>query len=539
MTGGMVAKALTQRQSTSDWQTPPADGWQRKRRLWVLLMAPVLMVGLLTIVVSAEVVRHVQGGTLPIRYDLILASTGLALVGSLVVAAFAWRSLWAPLYHLRNWAARVRGGNLSARMPTVVRGEFAELAADVNSLGETLQRLSQEEQGLPTTIRVLEILHDITADIASSPDLEELLPRFLYTLQGAIKTRAGAVRLLTADGHLRLAASVGLPDDVVAKERLISADCCLCGYATQSLAISMGSDLKPCCTSWGRSLFADEDLVLLAIPLRYEGRTTGLYNLFIERQRVIGQKDIEELLLSVGQHLGAAIERARLQDERRQLSLIQERMAIAHELHDSLAQTLASLRIQARVLDEALENDGPAGVRVELKRLTEGLDVAHKEVRAIIHNWRVIGTEGGLLPALDTIINRFKVQTDIEVFLQKSWSGPLPATYETHVLRIIQESLCNVRKHAHARTVRVMLSADADGRHRVLIEDDGDGTAPATAQGVQDEHFGLAIVQERARHMGGEVRVEREPGEGTRVMLTFRYPETAARQPVPVMAVMP
>ncbi|MHB8255230.1 MAG: sensor histidine kinase, partial [Acidiferrobacter sp.] len=339
----------------------------------------------------------------------------------------------------------------------------------------------------------------------------------------------------TDDGHLRLAASVGLPDDIVAKERRIALDCCLCGRAVGQRAMSVGIDLKACCESWGREPFPGEDLVLLAIPLRFEGRAVGIYNLFMERGRVVGQRDVEDLLLGLGQHLGAAIEKMRLQDERRQLSLLQERMTIAHELHDSLAQTLASLRIQAKVLGETIEQEEPRGARTEFERLSAGLEIAHKEVRDLIRNWRAVGAEGGLMPALDASIARFQMETGIPVFVQKDWYGVLPASYQTHVLRVIQEALSNVRKHAHAQTVRVLLASEADGHYRVLIEDDGEGAMPGEGREDQGEHFGQAIMRERARAMGGDLRVECEAGEGTQVLLTFRDPMGGAhRAPLPM-----
>ncbi|HUW97589.1 MAG TPA: ATP-binding protein [Acidiferrobacter sp.] len=510
------------------WRTKPAGGWQRKRQLWGLRTAPVVVIGLLVIAIVAVSLGR-EPGLHPFWFhELALTVLVLALTMVLGLWVLTFRSLLTPLYHLRNWAARVRGGNLSARIPWEgIGGEFAELVADVNSVGETLRALTQERVGQavsPITARWLDILNGITAGIASSQDLDELLPRFLYTLRSANEIRAGAVRLLTDDGHLRLVASIGLPDDIVVKERRVALDCCLCGRAAEQVVMSVGLDLKPCCDSWGRSPFTGEDLVVLAIPLRHEGRAIGVYNLFMERTRVVGHKDVETLLLGLGQHLGAAIEKMRLQDERRQLSLLQERMMIAHELHDSLAQTLASLRIQAQVLCETLDQEEHTNAHTEFVRLNAGLEVAHKEVRDLIRNWRAVGAEGGLMPALDATIARFQAETGIPVFVQKDWYGVLPASYQTHVLRVIQEALANVRKHAHAQTVRVLLASEADGQYRVLIEDDGEGAEAGEEREDQGEHFGQAIMSERARAMGGELRVEREVGEGTQVLLTFRDP---------------
>ncbi len=521
--------------------TPPARGWARPRRLWLMWVAPTLLAGLLA---TALVAVALDGGPHPVlTHDLALA----ALAAALLVAAILWvatvRSLWRPLASLRCWAMRVRSGNLSARIPEDrAAGEFAELASDVNALGERLKTLTQE-RGAGGDSRViarwLSVLNAITAGIASSQDLDELLPRFLFTLHSAGEVRGGIVRLLTGDGHLRLVASIGLPQDIVEHERRVTLDCCLCGQAVGRRTLSVDQDLKACCTSWGQNPFPGEDLVLLAIPLRYDGRVVGLYNLFMERTRVIGQSDVEDLLLGLGQHLGAAIEKMRLQDERRQLSLLQERMAIAHELHDSLAQTLASLRIQAQVLGETIEPDGYSATRTEFARLTAGLEIAHKEVRGLIRNFRAGGAEGGLLPALDAAIVRFKEETGIPVYVQKDWHGTLPATHETHVLRVIQEALANIRKHAHAQTVRVLLQSEVGGDYKVLIEDDGEGPVSAAERADRDDgHFGQTIMRERAHAIGGELRVEHEAGEGTRVWLTFPDPARVTERAVAVAEVV-
>ena len=115
-------------------ETPPARGWARPRRLWLMWAAPTLLTGLLA---TAIVAVALDGGPHPVlTHDLALA----ALAAALLVAAILWvatvRSLWRPLAHLRCWAMRVRDGNLSARIPEDrAAGEFAELASDVNALG--------------------------------------------------------------------------------------------------------------------------------------------------------------------------------------------------------------------------------------------------------------------------------------------------------------------------------------------------------------------------------------------------------------------
>ena len=90
------------------------------------------------------------------------------------------------------------------------------------------------------------------------------------------------------------------------------------------------------------------------------------------------------------------------------------------------------------------------------------------------------------------------------------------------MLRVAQECLANIRKHARAHTVRVMLSCRANGNYSLLVEDDGVGFEDAAKRGRPGEHIGLSIMEERARRLGGNLRIESEVGEGTRVELTYQ-----------------
>ena len=92
-----------------------------------------------------------------------------------------------------------------------------------------------------------------------------------------------------------------------------------------------------------------------------------------------------------------------------------------------------------------------------------------------------------------------------------------------NVYRIVQESLTNIRKHADAHIVRVLLQCDDVGNYLVLIENDGEGFDKAAIQSEAGKHLGLTIMKERARYLGGKLKIDSEPDEGTRVELRFKY----------------
>jgi two-component system nitrate/nitrite sensor histidine kinase NarX len=231
------------------------------------------------------------------------------------------------------------------------------------------------------------------------------------------------------------------------------------------------------------------------------------------------------MLTSIGHHLSIAIEKTRSDEEAGQHMINDERTRIAHELHDSLAQTLASIRYQVRVLDETMHQGDESTTWQALERIEHSLDEANTELRELIANFRAPVSRRGLLDAIEQIVSHFRNETRIKTYLQKEWSNDhLPKDVQIQILRIIQEALWNIRKHSQAKTVRIMLRQDNSGKYHILIEDDGVGISHQSS-GSPGEHVGLTIMRERASRIGGILRVESEPGEGTRVMLVFDKPE--------------
>ena len=197
----------------------------------------------------------------------------------------------------------------------------------------------------------------------------------------------------------------------------------------------------------------------------------------------------------------------------------EDRSAIANELHDSLAQSLASLKIQVRVLDDTLRQDNEVAIWKEMENIQAGLDEANIELRELITYFRLPVDGNGVVSAIEKAVSRFRLTSSIEAVLQNHWPAVnLPVEYERQVLRIVQEGLANVRKHSGADMVRILLNQAHDAR-RVLIEDDGVGMSLTPDE--MDNHFGLSIMQERAASIGATLQIESEPGDGTRIILTL------------------
>ena len=211
-----------------------------------------------------------------------------------------------------------------------------------------------------------------------------------------------------------------------------------------------------------------------------------------------------------------------------------ERARLSGELHDSLAQTLASVRMQVRLLDATLQRGDEAQAWQELEKIQDGLEEADRELRELIEHFRAPVDEGGLAPALERAVERFRrACPEVRALLQTRWEGlELPDEAEFQLARVAQEALANVRKHARARTVRVLLAGDAaSGRCRLLVEDDGIGFEAPAADAAGGGHIGLGLLRDRAAQLGGRLQIESEPGEGTRVALEFEArPAAPARR---------
>jgi len=505
-------------------------------RLFPLIVG-ILLILLGFIVISVLEVAYPKHQLTFFALQLILGMAGFAVISLLLHQLY--NNHIVPLADTRIWAQRMKNGELSARIPLPPHGDVKGLAVDINKLAEDLQHLSvdmdakvrMQTSRLANKSRSLEILYDIAATLNASRDLDDLLSRFLYTIKDLTDARAAAVRLVAEDDKLRLVNSVGLDDDIVEKEQLVPSDRCICGMTlTEGRAICQ-KDLSTCSEWLGRPMFEIEGMEMLAIPLQYRGQNLGVYNLFLDKSGIGINSETRELLTSIGRHLGMAIDKARLDKESHRLSIMQERTMLANELHDSLAQTLASMRFQVKALDEYMGEENLDSAKNELNRLSNGISEAHTELRELLSHFRAPLDKRGLIPALEGVINRFKRDTGIAIFLQRECDQiTLPDLHDMQILRIVQESLANIRKHSEANAVRVLIRCDAEGEHLILIEDDGVGVGEQIMDGHPGEHIGLAIMQERASRINGNLKIESEQGEGTRVELRFTYKKEQNKQ---------
>ncbi len=471
---------------------------------------------------------------------------GIGLLLLLLLLYWIWREFNRFGNDLSEWADHLLKGELSSRMelyssrcPSLsIRQHINRISDDYEALALVQQkRLLRQTEYIKQKKHYLSVLYEVASCINQSQNLEDLLQQFLYTLTGVVKAEAATVRLLDNNNQMFLVASIGLSDDVIAKEDTLPLPSCLCGKAAIDGKIQVRADVRVCGKLIGEQFFDSDNIEMLAIPLQYRGKTLGVYNLFVRRENHKEMEGEHELLVSIGQHLGMAIEKASVEDDARLLSIIKERTRMAHELHDSLAQTLASLRYKIRLFDDTMNVGDESAIWEELEGLENGIDDAYLELRSLITHFRAPVDGKGVVRSVERVIERFRRDTKMDMFFYHNWElGDLPRDTEIEVVRIVQESLANIRKHSQAETVRVLMRSSIKGDCSVLIEDDGIGISDDRHQPNEKagEHLGLSIMQERAERINGEIHFESEEEGGTLVQLAFHVTEQAATVNTPI-----
>ena len=495
-----------------------------------LLIPVIALFSVLLLLAASTFMLYAFSGS----YQVIaLAQTCLIIIGIGLVAHTVQRirqQLLDPLDGLRAWSKRIRSGDLDTHIVLPPRGQFVNLLQDINSLTDELHNLTDEmdtqvqkqTEHIADKSRSLEILYDIATSLSSAENLDELLEQFLDTLMTLVDARGASVRLLDSKHMTRLVASRGLSKETQEEDKLVDIDRCLCGKITRHGGLGIQKGVEACNQFLSCAIIEGDCKELVVVPLQYQDRILGVYNLFLDRPSKELGKDARDLLNSIGKHLGLAIEKTRLDQNARRLAIMEERNMIANELHDSLAQSLVSMRLQTKMMGETLYKKDIRHAQNEVRNLNTAIDDAHTSLRELLSNFRSKMDERGLIYAVNDLLYTFKQETGINTYVHcddsKEHSGLSPAQ-ELQVYRITQEALANIKKHSDACNVRVLINRLPKDGCNVLIEDDGQGIEESDVDAEPGEHIGLSVMKERANAINGELQIESEPGEGTRVLL--------------------
>ncbi|GEM_PF-1643109 len=227
--------------------------------------------------------------------------------------------------------------------------------------------------------------------------------------------------------------------------------------------------------------------------------------------------------------LGADIASSRRETIAREQELLEERIAVGRDLHDSLAQTLAYLPIQTLRLRRALTRStaksgikDPRLARDAIKELDRAITTATYQIRELITVFRISPADDDFSISLQRLCDKFVANGLAVSLINEVPDDMLNANEHVHLLHIVHEALSNVARHAAAEHAKLFIRLDAKGEIILSAEDDGCGFDPAEIPGENSRHFGLVVMRERASTLGGGLVIENNEPHGTRVLLRFR-----------------
>ncbi len=445
------------------------------------------------------------------------------LVGGALIALASitfTRGIAAPLRTLADAALGIAEGRLDERVPVRSLNEIGQLSHAFNIMADRLQARERDlraaHQHLEQKVRETEALHRIGTEISGLHQLDRILQSVVEKARELLRSEAATLCMMTPEqDELVAVATSGPPEAFRPGGPPPSRN--LLGGRTEVALESFDAHIPRCSVIQPEFLRAH-----LATPLRRGDTVIGVICVCGREPRTFSAADID-LLNGLATQAVIAIENARLYEEVRSLATLEERERIAREMHDGLAQALGLLHMKLRRTQEPPASGDFSQVADALQEMTAITERAYEEVRQSIFGLRTMVSRGlGLIPTLTEFLHEFSAQNGIAVELQVAEGRPIhlsPAS-EVQLIRIIQEALANVRKHAGAGHARVCLQRQ-DPWVQVTIEDNGRGFEPATMISADPHHFGLQTMRERAEALGGKLEIDTAPGHGTRIVATL------------------
>jgi signal transduction histidine kinase len=361
--------------------------------------------------------------------------------------------------------------------------------------------LARVNRELQEKVRETQALHRIGTEIARLSQLDRILQSVVDKARELLAGDAAALCLFAGPGEEPVAHATSGPPEAFRP-------------AGEPLRCERVAECGGCCPKsplvqpgWAGAQ--------LSVALQLGEERLGALHVTARQERAWSPAEAE-LLAGLATQAAVAIERARLSEEVRSLAAVEERERLAREMHDGLAQSLGLLHLKLQhALARSADEPAIAAELREMARITAG---AYEDVRQSIFGLRTFVSRGlGLVATLTEYLHEFSAQNGLPVDLAAPGApiGKLPPATEVQAVRIIQEALTNVRKHAGASRATIRLQRDGAWL-RVAIEDDGAGWDEAAASGRL--HFGLQMMRERAEGLGGRLEIDTAPGRGTRLV---------------------
>jgi len=439
------------------------------------------------------------------EYHLTLISLvqrGLLLVTLLLLGLTIWflrRRLLEPWKRLLAQANAVSASDFSQRYQVSQtarpHNEMDILGQSLNSMSQALERtvdslaqlVDNKTADLQQKNQVLDFLYRVSRQLHTSAPLERRLVPVLEELQQLTPLQSVQLRLYE-NNSAELFNDIGSPAS--GQHHLYS----------DNNASAENSHQQP--ISWSLQDERENYGVLLAqLP---QGTSLTL--------------DQQRLVTTLLEQLTSTLMLARQAEHQQQLMLMEERSAIARELHDSLAQSLSCLKIQIACL-QMQGSELTAENSQLVQQMRDELNTAYRQLRELLTTFRLQMNTPGLRAALQHAVDEFSARMGITInFDYQLPPRSVPANQAIHLLHIAREALNNAFKHANATQISLRLSCEQD-EIMMQVTDDGQGI-PEDIE--RQHHYGLIIMQDRAKSLHGQCQITRRESGGTQVTVRFR-----------------
>ena len=441
-----------------------------------------------------------------LRLFQLLALLITVIVGSIIFYLLKNR-VEKPLKQLTETAHRIGKGDFGHQVDIEGRDELALLGAVINQMSSSIHHM-YEEMDDRVKRRTLELKRN------------NIALQFLYST---------ARRIL--DNHNQSLDFQSITDELAhITHGDIEMELCLFTAAGDHpyRQIQPGNKLKPCqknscenCHGHAPfcSLITDNYLLSEKFPIIRKDTHYGVLNIRSTKNHRLKPWQ-EQLFRSAADQFALALSLNEQKDQEHRLTMLTERTVIARELHDSLAQALSYLKIQVTRLQKSYDKERFDLQQPIIDELREGLSSAYQQLRELLTTFRLKVDSGGLRAALDNTVSELLERTSMAIKLDYQLSSiPLNPSEEIHLLQIVREAAQNAVKHSKGNQITISLEELPDHRVELKVRDNGIGI-PDSPDKLN--HYGLAIMNERARQLGGNVVIALHPEGGTLVTFNFR-----------------
>jgi signal transduction histidine kinase len=395
-----------------------------------------------------------------------------------------------------------------------VAGLFAFSAVIFRVLGKIQERLERRN-------RELLALHGAGLHVASELSLEIVLDKVVEQARNLIGAKYGALSVIDREGSIKEFITSG----VTLEERAAIGPPPV-GHGVLAVSLIEGQHLRLAnVAAHPRSVGfpANHPVMrsLLAVPVSCKSPFLG--NIYLSEKLDGAQftTDDEETLERFAVQASIAIDNAHLHAQAEEIATARERLRIAHEMHDGIAQVLGYVNTKVQAAKQYFRLGKMEEGNEQLEQLAVSARQAYSDVRESIVGLRTLpGSDRTLSDVLGEFLRHWKEQSGVETELAIDPDLRLPASIELQLVRIIQESLTNVRKHARATKARVDVHRQ-NGQLVVSISDNGGGFNPETPARGEFPKFGLTTMRERASSIRGSLDIDSAPGRGTTVRFTM------------------